>query len=389
MKDGIIYLDNAATSWPKPREVGRAISYYLEHVGANPGRSGHRLSIEAGRILYQARENVAELFNVKNPLRIVFGINATEALNLALRGLLRPGDHVICSSLEHNSVMRPLRDLEVKGVDVTVVWCSAQGFLDLKDIENSIKKNTVMVVLNHASNVVGSLLPISDVGKMARKHGLLFLVDAAQTGGCYPINIEEEQIDLLAFTGHKSLLGPQGTGGLIIGECVDTKRLIPLKSGGTGSKSEYEIQPEFLPDLYESGTPNSLGLAGLSASVQFVLKQGIDRIRGHEMRLTQHLIEGLQKIPEVVLYGTCDLESRTAVVSFNIKNVSPSDVGLRLDEEYSIMCRVGLHCAPAAHKTTGTFPQGTVRFSIGYFNTHDEIEQAVMAVENIAKNARS
>lgn len=381
----MIYLDNAATSWPKPKEVGEAMLHFLEAVGASPGRSGHRLSIEAGRILYQTRESIATLFNVKDPLRIVFGSNATEALNLALKGLLRPGDHVITSSMEHNSVMRPMRALEKDGVKVTVVACSAEGFLEPVDVEKAIGKDTIMIVLNHASNVVGSLLPISTVGEIARKYKLLLLIDAAQTGGCYPIDMETDKIDLLAFTGHKSLYGPQGTGGLVIGERVDSKRLIPLKTGGTGSRSEYETQPDFLPDLCESGTPNTVGLAGLNAGVRFVLNQGLERIRQHEVNLTRRLIEGLKEIPEVILYGGGEAENQTGNVAFNIKDASPCDVGLRLDEEYGIMCRVGLHCAPAAHKTIGTFPIGTVRFSMGYFNTAEEIKQAITAMADIIK----
>ena len=385
----MIYLDNAATSFPKPEEVGPAMLHFLENVGANPGRSGHRLSIEAGRILYETRESVAELFNVKDPLRIVFGINATEAINLALKGLLRPGNRVITSSMEHNSVMRPLRELEKKEIDITVVPCSSQGFLDPKDIENSIDKNTVLIALNHASNVVGSLLPVSAVGEIARKHNLLLMVDAAQTAGCCPIDVEENMIDLLAFTGHKSLYGPQGTGGLVIGERVDIEQLNPLKTGGTGSKSEHEYQPRFLPDLCESGTPNTVGLAGLDAGVQFVIKQGIDKIRRHEIDLTRRLIEGLNQIPEVIIYGGSEPENQIAVVSFNIRDTFPSEVGLQLDEGYGIMCRIGLHCAPAAHKTIGTFPIGTVRCSMSYFNTHSEIDQTIKAVADIAKTSKS
>ena len=384
----MIYLDNAATSWPKPPQVVEAMVRFMNDVGANPGRSGHRLSVEAGRIVYEAREAVAELFNAPDPLRVVFGPNVTEALNLALRGILRPGDHVVTSSMEHNSVMRPLRALEREGVEVTVVRCSPEGFLDPADVEKALRPNTVMIALNHASNVVGTLLPVAEVGRIARRYGLLFLVDAAQTAGAYPIDMQADRIDLLGFTGHKSLYGPMGTGGLIIGERVDLARLTPLKRGGTGSRSEREEQPDFLPDMCESGTPNAVGLAGLAAGVRWVLERGVAAIRAHEVALAQRLIDGLRAIPGVTVYGGLDATRQMATVSFNIAGMEPSEVGLRLDEEYGIMCRVGLHCAPAAHRTLGTFPQGTVRFGLGCFNTAMEVEMAVGAVREIASSAK-
>jgi len=379
----MIYFDNAATSYPKPKEVGQAMLYFLEKIGASPGRSGHQLSIEAGRILYQTRESLAGLFNVDDPLRIIFTLNVTEALNLVLKGLLQPGDQVITSSMEHNSVMRPLRELEKRGVEVKVVYCSPEGLLDPQDIEKSIKKNTKLIVLNHGSNVIGSLLPVAEVGKIARKYNILFLVDAAQTAGCYPLDVKRDRIDLLAFTGHKGLYGPQGTGGLVVGERVDIKKLKPLKTGGTGSSSGSEKQPDFLPDVYESGTPNTVGLSGLNEGVRFILKEGVDKIRQHELKLMQKLIEGLKKIPGVVVYGSNQDKERVAVISFNIKDQLPSEVGLRLDEEYGIMSRVGLHCSPAAHKTIGTFPVGAIRLSLGYFNTVEEVDKALFAIKNI------
>jgi cysteine desulfurase family protein len=383
----MIYFDNAATSYPKPKEVGQAMMYFLEKIGATPGRSSHRLSIESARILYQSRESLAELFNVDDPLRIIFTLNVTEALNLALKGLLRPGDQVITSSMEHNSVMRPLRELEKRGVEVKVIPCSSQGVLDPVDLERAIKKNTKLIVLNHGSNVIGSLLPITVVGEMAKRHHILFLVDTAQTAGCYPLDIKKDNIDLLAFTGHKALYGPPGTGGLVIGERVDTKKLIPLKVGGTGSHSEFEEQPDFLPDIYESGTPNIVGLNGLKEGVRFVLAEGVDKIHQHEKNLIIRLIEGLKEIPEVTLYGGDYRKEQVAVVSFNLKDKWPSEVGMRLDEEYDIMCRVGLHCSPATHKTIGTFPRGTVRFSMSWFNTLEEVDQVIMAIREIAKSA--
>ncbi len=357
----MIYFDNAATSWPKPSGVAEAMVHFLNHVGANPGRSGHRLSLEAGRIVYDAREAAAELFGVADPLRVVFGANVTEALNLALRGYLRPGDHVVTSSMEHNSMMRPLRALAAGTdggpIELTVVPCSPQGFLDLADLEAALRPNTAMIALNHASNVCGSLLPVREAGEVARRHGCLLLVDVAQTAGAYPIDMEADSIDLLAFTGHKALGGPMGTGGLIIGERVDLERFMPLKRGGTGSRSEHEEQPDFLPDMCESGTANTVGLAGLLAGIRWVMERDVDAIRQHEVELAQRLIDGLCDIPGVAVYGGRDATRQTSTIAFNVEGLAPSEVGLRLDDDYDIMCRVGLHCSPAAHKTLGTFPQ--------------------------------
>jgi selenocysteine lyase/cysteine desulfurase len=252
----------------------------------------------------------------------------------------------------------------------------------------AIRPNTRMIVLNHASNVVGTIIPIAEAGKIARRHGSLLLVDAAQTAGAYPIDVEADKIDLLAFTGHKSLLGPMGTGGLYIGERVNLRELEPLKRGGTGSRSELEEQPDFLPDMCESGTLNTVGIAGLLAGVRFVLERGVDEIRRHEVELTQRLIGGLTAIPGVTVHGGHDARRQMATVSINIEGLSPSEVGLRLDEEYGILCRVGLHCAPAAHKTIGTFPVGTVRFGLGAFNTQEEVDSAVAAVGELAQEAR-
>ena len=384
----MIYFDNAATSWPKPPAVIAATAHFLEDVGASPGRSAHRRAVESGRIVYEAREAVAELFNAPNPLRVVFGANVTEALNLALTGYLRPGDHVITSAMEHNSVMRPLRELERQGVALTVVQCSAEGFLDPGVVEAAVRPETVLVALNHASNVVGTLLPVAHVGRIARERGILLLVDAAQTGGAYPVDVQADEIDLLAFTGHKSLFGPMGTGGLIIGERVDPARLRPLRRGGTGSNSEREEQPGFLPDMCESGTPNAVGLAGLKAGVRWVLDRGVEAIRTHEVALAQRLSDRLCSIPGVEVYGGLDAGRQTATVSFNIAGLAPSEVGLRLDEDYGIMCRVGLHCSPAAHRTIGTFPDGTVRFGLAALNTPEEVDEAADAVRQLAVEAR-
>ena len=384
----MIYFDNAATSWPKPPCVAEAMARFLAEVGANPGRAGHRLAVEAARLVYGAREAVAELFHAPDPLRVVFGANATDALNLALLGLLRPGDHVVTSSVEHNSVMRPLRALEAQGVAVTVVPCSAAGELDPEALEAALVPATRMIVLTHASNVCGTLLPVAAVGGLARRRGLLFLLDAAQTAGAVPIDVEAQAIDLLAFSGHKSLCGPMGTGGLVIGERVDVTALTPLKYGGTGSRSEREEQPEFLPDRCESGTPNAVGLAGLAAAVRWVQERGVERVRDHERGLTAELLAGLSAIPGALVYGPGDAGRQTATVSFNVAGLAPSEVGLRLDEEHGVLCRVGLHCSPAAHRTLGTFPGGTVRFGLGVFNTSAEVARAVEGVRRLASEAR-
>ena len=385
----MIYFDNPATSWPKPPQVKEAMSQFMEEVGANPGRSGHFRSIEAARIVFETREALSVLFHVKDSSRIVFTLNATESINLALKGLLRPKDHVITSSMEHNSVMRPLRNLERKGIELTIVPCFGDGTLDPREVEKKIQSTTRMIVLNHASNVTGTLLPIIAVGEIARAHHLLFLVDAAQTAGAYPIDVEKDKIDLLAFTGHKSLYGPQGIGGLVIGERIDERQMNPLKQGGTGSRSEFEEQPDFLPDRFESGTPNGVGIAGLLAGVGYVLEKGVEQIRQSESSLTERFIEGLKAIPQLKLYGPESVKDRIATISFNLARLSPSVVAQRLEKEFGILCRPGLHCAPAAHHTIGSFPEGTIRFGLGAFNTEEEIETAIQAVSQISKGNSS
>lgn len=376
------YFDNAATSWPKPHETMEAIEHFNTHVGANPGRSGHSLSVEAGRILMDTREAIADLIGTDDLLHIVFTKNATEALNIVITGFIRPGDHVITSSMEHNSVMRPLRERESRGVELSVVACSPSGELDPKDVADAIRPNTRAIITTHASNVTGTIMPVSEIGAIARAHGIIFCVDAAQTAGALPINVNTMNIDLLAFTGHKSLFGPQGTGGLYIGEGLD-KQIPPLMTGGTGSKSEFEHQPDFLPDKYESGTPNAMGIAGLGAGVRYVLDTGIETIRNKETALCRQLMEGLADIPGVTIYGCRDALKQTSVVSFTINDITPSEAAMILDEDFGIMCRPGLHCAPSAHRTIGTFPQGTLRFSMGFFNTSDHVKHALTAVADI------
>ncbi len=381
---GIIYMDNAATSWPKPEGVIKAMVDCAQNAGANPGRSGHRMSVEAGRVVLDTRESLAELFGVQNILRIVLTKNATEALNIAIRGLVRPGDHVITSGMEHNSVMRPLRTSQREGVEISVVQCSPSGKLDPDDLEKHVKKNTRAIFLTHASNVTGTIMPICEAGKLARDRGILLCVDAAQTAGAIAIDVEKMGIDVMAFTGHKSLFGPQGTGGLYLSEGLERK-IEPIMTGGTGSRSESEEQPAFLPDRYESGTPNTIGIAGLGAGVGFIKAVGIDAIRGKERALTSMLIEGLKSMSEVTIYGCCDAELQTALISFNISDMSSAEVSTALDEEFSIMSRPGLQCAPAAHRTIGTFPEGTVRLSMGYFIEEDDIRATLSAIDMIIR----
>lgn len=379
----MIYLDNAATSWPKPPEVGQAIVDFLESAGGNPGRSGHRLSIDAGRIVYNAREAVAELFNAPDPLRVIFTPNATHAINLAICGLVRAGDHVVASGIEHNAVMRPLRALEQKGVQLTVVPCARDGSLAPEYVIEALRPGTRMVVLCHASNVVGTILPIAPIAIAAHRQGALLLVDAAQSAGVLPIDMQALGVDLLAFTGHKGLQGPPGTGGLVIGERVDAAAMGPLVRGGTGSRSEVEIQPEECPDRFESGTLNGPGIAGLEAGVRWLMEQGIEAVRARELDLTRRLMEGLSNVRGVRVYGPSKPEDRTAIVSFTAAGLRVSDIGLRLDEEFDIMARVGLHCAPAAHRAIGTFPEGTVRFAPGVMTAVEEIDAAIAAVATI------
>ncbi len=379
----MIYLDHAATSYPKPAEVLRAMHDYLERAGGNPGRSGHRLSIAAGRILYEVREAVAELFHAPDPLRVIFTNNATHALNLALYGLLHAGDRVVTTSMEHNAVMRPLRRLEQRGVEVVVVPCAPDGTVDLNAMDKAITEATRLVVVNHASNVVGTIAPVAEIANLAHRAGALLLLDAAQTAGVLPIDVQAMGIDLLTFTGHKGLLGPPGTGGLLLNETVNPDDIEPLTQGGTGSRSEHEHQPNFLPDKFESGTPNGVGIAGLGAGIAWVMQHGVENIRKHEVELTRILLDGLRPLRGVTLYGPLDPQRRTAVVSFTVEGREVSEIGQRLDEEHEVLCRVGLHCAPAAHRTLGTFPKGTVRFAPGVTTTPQEVEEALAALEQV------
>lgn len=377
----MIYFDNAATSWPKPVAVCTALNDYFGDAGGNPGRSGHRMSIAAARIVERAREALAELFHAHDPGRIVFTQNATHALNQALYGLLKPGDHVVTTSMEHNSVMRPLRHLETLGVELTVVACTPEGILDVNSVHRAIRSSTRLLVTTHGSNVVGTLMPVKELAVLARERNILYLVDASQTAGAIPINVQEMGVDLLAFSGHKGLLGPTGTGGLYIREGLV---LAPLIRGGTGSDSAEETQPEFLPDVYESGTLNVAGIAGLAAGVHFLSDIGIDEVEAQERKLVAQFLAGASEIPGITLYGPRDPALQCGVVSFNVAGAMPSEIGLILDQSFGIMARTGLHCAPSAHRTLGTFPAGTVRFSFGWFNTQAEVETALEALREIA-----
>ncbi|ACL19276.1 cysteine desulfurase family protein [Desulfitobacterium hafniense DCB-2] len=378
----MIYLDNAATTWPKPPEVVQAMADFMINMGGNSGRGTHSASIQAANVVFDTRVELAELFGLKNPSRIAFTSNATHAINQALVGLLYPGDHVITSSLEHNAVVRPLKALERYGVSVTEVSGEPGNEFSLEHYRQSFQKNTKCVITLHASNVTGTLLPIEEIGKIAGEHGVKYIVDAAQTAGVFDIDLETLPIDILTFPGHKGLLGPQGTGGLALREGVNLK---PLIYGGTGSLSESENQPDFLPDALESGTLNGVGIAGLGASVQYLRSLGLHVIRKRELELCQQLIDGLSEIPEVKIYGENNALNRAPIVSFNIGSLDSMFVADRLDQVYGIRSRAGMHCAPHAHRMFKTISQGVIRFSPSHFTQSEEIAEAIQAVRNLAK----
>lgn len=383
----MIYLDNAATSFPKPPETAAAVYDFLIRSGANPGRSGHNMSVDAARIVYETREAVNSFFGGPDPLRVVFTMNATYGINMALKGFLQAGMRVVTTSMEHNAVMRPLRSLEAAGVRLEIVPCGADGSLDPGNLELALSEKTDLVVMTAVSNVTGTIMPVREVGTLTLERGIPFLVDTAQAGGVVPLDMEKDQIDLLAFTGHKSLYGPPGTGGLILGKRIDGKDLRPLIEGGTGSRSEEEYQPAFLPDRFESGTANAPGLAGLKAGLAWLLREGLDNLRAREQVLTRRLTDGLSAIQGVRVYGPKDATKRTGVVSFTLRGREVSEIGEILDTTYGIMTRVGLHCAPAAHRTIGTFPEGTVRMAVGAFTSSQDVDAALAAVEALAEAA--
>lgn len=376
-----IYFDNAATSWPKPSAVRAALDAYFGGAGGNPGRAGHRMSIAASQVVEDARDSLSELLGVEDPAQVVFTKNATEALNIAIYGMLRPGDHAVTTSIEHNSVMRPLRHLESQGLELTVIGCASDGRLDPDDVAKALRPDTKLLATVHGSNVTGTLIPIASVAAIAREHGVPYLVDASQTAGALPIDVAETSVDLLACTGHKALLGPTGTGALYVRPGVEP---LPLMRGGTGSRSDLETQPNFMPDLLESGTMNVAGLAGLAAGVKFLLDEDVTAIAAHERSLVARFLEGASDITGVTVYGPESLDDRCGVLCFNIDGLVSSDVGMLLDRDYAILSRSGLHCAPGAHQTLGTFPTGTVRFGFSYANTAAEVDLALTALSEIA-----
>ncbi|MFC1862028.1 aminotransferase class V-fold PLP-dependent enzyme [Chloroflexota bacterium] len=382
----MIYLDNAATSWPKPESVYQTMDNFLRTKGGNPGRGGHSLAVAARETVEETRMLTARLINAPEIERVIFTLNCTDALNLGLKGLLRPGDHVITSCIGHNSLVRPLHKLERQGVKITRLTPSPETrVVSAKDIEEAIREDTKLVVITHASNVTGAIQSIEEYGVVARQHNLIFMVDAAQTAGKYPVDVQASSIDLLALSGHKGLLGPPGTGVLYIGNRVN---LDSLREGGTGSHSEMEEQPGTLPYKYESGTVNSIGISGLGAGLKYISEESLERICTYEQSLTKKLIEGLSNIPKATVYKAKDGSKQVPVISLNIEGYEPGEVGVILDQAFDIKARTGLHCAPAAHKTLGTYPSGTVRLSPGYFNTMEEIDVAIQSVQEIAKTVR-
>ncbi len=379
----IIYLDNGATSFPKPEEVYRFMDHFYRNYGVNPGRSGYDLCLEAGNLVEETRKMLTEFFNGYDPNRLCFSYNSTDALNLAIFGLLEPGDHAITTTLEHNSVLRPLYHLSLQGVEVDYVPFDSRGFVDPEEIKKKIKKNTRLVVVNHASNVIGTVQPVKEIGRICREHGVVFVIDASQSAGKVPIDMKDMNIDVVCFTGHKSLLGPTGIGGLCVGEGVDIKI---TRAGGTGVRSAQRTHLEEYPFRLEYGTPNLLGIAGLHAGVKWVRQKGLENIHAHEMKLTEMLVRGLKEIDGVTLYCQDDLTDHISVIAFNIDGMEAQDVGIMLDVEYNIACRTGLHCAPLVHEQLGTDRiKGAVRFGIGPFNTEEHIQTAIQAVREIAE----
>lgn len=379
----MIYLDNAATSWPKPAQVAEEMKVFLTDFGGNPGRGGHSAALHASRVIYKVREDLTAFFGADDPSNVIFTANATQALNQALFGLLQPGDHVITSSLEHNAVARPLWALARKGVQVTEIPVIPEQDFPLLDFEKSLRKNTKLVVTLHASNVTGTILPIERIGRIARFHKVPYLVDASQTAGVFAIDLGRMPVDILAFPGHKGLLGPQGTGGLILRPGISLR---PLIYGGTGSFSESLQQPDFLPDALESGTLNGVGVAGLGAGIRYLQSKGIDQIREREQALCQRLIDGLACIKGIRLYGGKHAEQKAPIVAFNIGDIESTVISYSLEQVAGVVARAGLHCAPNAHKILGTLEQGLVRFSPSHFTTEEEVDKAIKVVATVAED---
>ncbi|EDS76866.1 cysteine desulfurase family protein [Clostridium botulinum C str. Eklund] len=366
----MIYLDNAATSFPKPNEVYYEVLNCMKNYCANPGRGSYDIAIKAEEKIMECREKICDLFNIKDIMNVVFTSNATESLNIAIKGVLKPGDHIISTYIEHNSVLRPINTMEKKGIGVTLLKVDKEGYINLKELEDAIRYNTKAIIINHASNVLGTVQDIGKIGKIAKKNNIIFIVDSSQSAGSISIDVKKYNIDILAFPGHKGLLGPQGVGGLYIDNNID---IIPYTEGGTGSESESMNQPRFLPDKFESGTKNTPGIIGLCEGLKFIKRIGIENIRRHEINLCKYLIECLSEFSQITIYGHKNYENRAAVVSFNIENIDSSYVGYMLNKS-NICVRTGYHCAPLIHGIIGTKNKGTVRVSPGYFNTKKEVD---------------
>ena len=383
----MIYLDNAATTFPKPEAVYDAMMDCMKNYCANPGRAGHKLAMKAAREIYDTRENIAKLFNIDNPMNIVFTNNATESLNFAIKCVVNAGDHIITTSMEHNSVIRPIKALEKLGIENTIVQCDKDGFLNVKDLEEAIRSNTKLIVTTHASNVCGTIIPIEEIGALCKEKGLVYAVDTAQTAGILNIDMQKANIDFLAFTGHKGLLGPQGIGGFIASDKLEGL-IDPVISGGTGSLSDSEEIPDFLPDRFESGTLNLPGIIGLHQALVYLKEAGIDNMRKEKMEITKYFLDQVKEIDGVKVAGKKTVEGRLGVVSIDFEGFDNSIVSFYLSSKYKIMTRVGMHCAPRAHKTLKTFPQGTVRFSFSHFNTKEEVDVCIDAIKTILSDLR-
>lgn len=378
----MIYFDNAATTWPKPPEVIESVCRSFLDYGANPGRGAYKMAMDTSRLIYNTRETIASFFKISDCNNIAFTRNTTESVNIGIKGVVRPGDHILYSSLEHNAVWRPIKSLEKSGVTSDCFQVDAEGKVDFADLERKIKPNTKLIACLHGSNVLGCVLDIAAIGEIARKHQIYFLVDCAQTAGALPIAPEEIGVDLLAFPGHKGLYGPMGIGGLYVREGLI---LTTIQEGGTGSNSLEAAQPEMMPDRLESGTVNTPGIAGLGAGIRFLETIGMEEILRHEQQLTKYLYEELAQIPNVILYGPDICENRLPVVSFNIAGRDSNEIGWTLGKDYDICVRAGYHCAPLAHKTIDTLNRGVVRISFGIYNQPWEVEKCLDAIKIIAK----
>lgn len=378
----MIYLDNAATSYPKPSVVYDEMDRFMRNFCANPGRGGHSMSIYSGKAVFEAREILSSFFGIKNTMRLCFTQNATEALNIAIKGLIKSGDHVITTSMEHNSVIRPLKTAQREiGIVLTIVKGDQFGYIDVQNIKRSIRKNTKLIVCTLSSNVNGTIMPFEEIGKISSEKGIVFLLDASQGAGSIDIDVEKMNIDMLAFSGHKGLMGPQGTGGLYVREGLNIK---PLYQGGTGSNSRSLLQPEIMPDMLESGTLNSPGIIGLAAAVKYINKMGLGYIRNIKHLLVDKLYRGIEEIGGITIYSLNSIERNSGIIAIRIGGIDCTEAACILDREYSIAVRAGLHCAPLAHKTLGSYETGLIRFSIGCFNTVHEINYTLNALKKIS-----